>query len=234
MKKNDLKTALYLKKIDIIKLSQKLEVLRQANMEKNTAIYIRVSTTEQNIDMQADALRIYAERSGLNITHEYVEYGVSGKNSSRPQLNALLKEARSHAFKNVLVWKFDRFARSVSQLVKAMEEFNHLGVRFISIKDQIDMKSPMGKAMFVLVATMAELEGDPIRERVKEGMQAAKSRGKKIGRPSTPDYIIGIIQNLASKTDLSINQIRAKIDQKVSRAVIGKIVQKARKGRKQI
>lgn len=193
-----------------------------------TAIYIRVSTQDQNIDLQMDGLLQYAERAGMEITHQYIEQGVSGKQEKRPQLNQLMKDARNYAFENVLVWKFDRFARSVSHLLKALEEFNHLQIRFISVKDQIDTSSPIGKAMFVLIGAISELESDLISERVKAGMKAAKARGKVIGRPKTSNHIIRKVQKMAVETDLSISQIKNSIAQNVSRAVVGRIVKNAR------
>lgn len=200
-------------------------------MKKRTAIYVRVSTPEQKVDMQLNSLQEFVKKTELEITHEYVEYGVSGKQQQRPQLNELMTAARNREFTNVLVWKFDRFARSTSHLLKALEEFNHLGIRFISVRDQIDTDSPIGKAMFVLIGAMAELEGDLISERVKEGMRVAKAKGIRIGRPSTPKRIVRKIQKMAKETDLSINQIRREVAQNVSRAVVGKIVQKARKNK---
>ena len=196
--------------------------------EKTAALYVRVSTTDQNMDMQLDGLREHARKAGMRVYNEYVDQGVSGSQRERTQLQKLMQDARDYHFNTVLVWKFDRFARSVTHLLKALEEFNHLGIGFASIKDQVDTKSPIGKAMFVLIGAMAELEGDLIRERVKEGMKAAKSRGKTIGRPKTPTYIVDKIQKLAIETDMSINQIRKRAAQNISRAVIGKIVQKAR------
>src|SRR5919107_3698885 len=101
-----------------------------------------------------------------------------------------MRAARNHAFDCVLVWKFDRFARSVTHLLRALEEFNHLGIRFISVQDQIDTQSPMGKAMFTIIGAMAELESSLISERVKAGMEAARARGRRIGRPPTPARVI--------------------------------------------
>ena len=197
-------------------------------MKNTTAIYVRVSTSDQKIDLQLDSLKEFAQRFQLEITHEYIEFGISGKQKQRPQLTALMKAARNRAFNNLLVWKFDRFARSTSHLLNALEEFNHLNIRFISVRDQIDTESPMGKAMFVLIGAMAELEGDLIRERVKEGMRVAKAKGIHVGRPGTPQYLVKKIEELALETDLSINQIRKRINEEVSRAVVGKIVQKTR------
>ena len=192
------------------------------------AIYIRVSTAGQNTDLQKDGLVEYTDRTKLNIVNEYVDIAVSGRKEGRPALRQLMKAARNRAFDCVVVWKFDRFARSVSHLLKALEEFNHLGIRFISVQDQIDTDSPMGKAMFTIIGAMAELESSLISERVKAGMAAAKSRGKKIGRPETPPYLVTQIEELATNTDLSINKIRTKIKERASRAVVGQIVKRIR------
>jgi DNA invertase Pin-like site-specific DNA recombinase len=137
-------------------------------------------------------------------------------------------ELANREFDCIVVWKFDRFARSVTHLLKALEEFNHLSIRFISVQDHIDTNSPMGKAMFTIIGAMAELESSLISERVKAGMAAAKSRGKKLGRPKTSSYIVTEIENLANSTDLSINKIKEKINSNVSRAVVGHIVKKVR------
>jgi DNA invertase Pin-like site-specific DNA recombinase len=103
----------------------------------------------------------------------------------------------------VLVWKFDRFARSTRHLLVALEEFDHLGVRFISVQDQIDTDSPMGRAMFTIIGAMAELESSLISERVTAGMKAAEARGRHLGRPSIAERIVSEIEALASSTDLT-------------------------------
>ena len=198
-----------------------------------TAIYMRVSTASQKTDLQHDGLTDYASRAGLNITAEFLDFAISGRKEGRPQLKKLMQSARNHEFDCVLVWKFDRFARSVSHLLKALDEFNHLSIRFISVQDQIDTTSPMGKAMFTIIGAMAELESALISERVTAGIASARARGKKIGRPETPPYLISKIEELASHTDLSINGIRKKINNKVSRAVVGQIVKKIRDQKKQ-
>ena len=169
----------------------------------------------------------------FNITAEYLDIAVSGRKEGRPQLKALMKAARNHQFDCVLVWKFDRFARSVEHLLSALGEFNHLGIRFISVSDQVDTNSPMGKAMFTLIGAMAELESSLISERVKAGMAAAKARGKKLGRPGTPTYLVEQIQELAETTTLSINQIRDRISGQVSRAVVAQIVKNIRDQQKE-
>ena len=109
-----------------------------------TALYLRVSTAHQRPDLQDDGLRAYAARAGLEIMATYVEHAVSGRQERHPQLQALMRAARQHAFACVLVWKFDRFARSVAYLLRALEEFDYLRIRFISVQDQVDTASPMG------------------------------------------------------------------------------------------
>lgn len=182
----------------------------------------------QSTDLQEDALKEYAQRAKLDIVASYCDSAVSGRKEGRPQLRQLMQDARDHQFDCVLVWKFDRFARSVSHLITALEEFNHLNIGFISLQDQIDTQSPMGKAMFTIIGAMAELESSLISERVKAGMASAKSRGKQMGRPATPPFLIEKIETLAETTDLSINKIREKISNQASRAVVGQIVKRVR------
>lgn len=189
---------------------------------------MRVSTASQKPDSQKDGLYAYAGRAGLIIVSEYLDIAVSGRKEGRPQLNDLMKASRNYEFDCVLVWKFDRFARSVAHLLRALEEFNHLGIRFVSVQDQVDTKTPMGKAMFTIIGAMAELESSLIGERVKAGMAAAKARGKKPGRPETPPKLVNQIEELAETTDLSINKIMDRIKNKVSRAVVGQIVKRVR------
>ena len=110
-----------------------------------TALYLRVSTADQeDPDLQCDGLRGYAERAGLEVVQDYCDVAVSGRREGRPQLNALMAAARNREIDCVLVWKFDRFARSTRHLLTALEEFDHLGVRFVSVQDQIDIRQPDG------------------------------------------------------------------------------------------
>ena len=193
-----------------------------------TALYLRVSTADQKPDLQYDGLRAYTARAGLEIVGDYCDVAVSGRKEGRPQLNALMTAARNHEFDCILVWKFDRFARSTRHLLIALEEFNHLGVRFISVQDQIDTDSPMGRAMFTIIGAMAELESSLISERVTAGMKAAAARGKALGRPQIPPRLVAEIETLAASTDLSIRQIQETIAGKASRGSIGEIVKRIR------
>jgi DNA invertase Pin-like site-specific DNA recombinase len=196
-----------------------------------TALYLRVSTADQKPDLQCNGLRAYATRAGLAIVREYLDVAVSGRKQGRPQLDALMQAARNHEFDCVLVWKFDRFARSTKHLLTALEEFDYLGIRFVSIQDQIDTTSPIGKAMFTLIGAMAELESSLISERVTAGMQAAKLRGKHLGRPPTPTQLVAEIEQLAEVTDLSVRKIHQKIEGRAGRGVVGNIVKRVRNNR---
>lgn len=193
-----------------------------------TALYLRVSTPDQKPDLQFDGLHAYAARAGLDIVQDYCDVGVSGRREGRPQLNALMTAARNREIDCVLVWKFDRFARSTRHLLAALEEFNHLGVRFVSVQDQIDTDSPMGRAMFTIIGAMAELESSLTSERVTAGMRAAETRGKHLGRPATPRRVVAEIETLATSTDLSIRQIQRKIAGRASRGIVGEITKRAR------
>ncbi|HKA52054.1 MAG TPA: recombinase family protein [Candidatus Binatia bacterium] len=193
-----------------------------------TALYLRVSTEHQKPDLQADGMRRYAARAKLAIVAQYLDVAISGRKEGRPQLQALMRAARNHEFDCVLVWKFDRFARSVPHLLRALEEFEHLGIRFISVQDQIDTQSPMGRAMFTIIGAMAELESSLISERVKAGMAAARARGRRLGRPTTPPRFVDQIEAFARSTDMSIGQIQQALRGTVSRSVVGAIVKRVR------
>lgn len=193
-----------------------------------TALYLRVSTPEQKPDLQYDGLRGYATRAGLEVVRDYCDVAVSGRREGRPQLNALMAAARAREVDCVLVWKFDRFARSTRHLLAALEEFDHLGVRFISVQDQIDTDSPMGRTMFTIIAAMAELEAALISERVTAGMKAAEARGRHLGRPPVARPIVSEIETLAASTTLSIREIQKKIASKASRGVVGEITKRIR------
>lgn len=200
----------------------------RAREGNRTALYLRVSTAEQKPDLQYDGLRAYAARTGLEVVQDYCDVGVSGRREGRPQLNGLMSAARNREIDCVLVWKFDRFARSTRHLLAALEEFNHLGVRFISVQDQVDTDSPMGRAMFTIIGAMAELESSLISERVTAGMRAAEARGRHLGRPATNRRIVSEIEALATATDLSIRQIHKKIVGRASRGIVGEITKRAR------
>src|SRR5208283_5525098 len=146
------------------------------------ALYARVSTSDQSPESQLCDLRQYVAARGFNAV-EYVDTGFSGAKQSRPALDRLMDDARKRRFDCILVWKFDRFARSTKHLLLALEEFRGLGVQFISYQENIDTTSPLGQALFTIVSAVAQLERDLIRERVRAGLRAARAKGKKFGRP---------------------------------------------------
>lgn len=150
---------------------------------KKIAVYCRVSTIEQTTDMQVDGLREFAAQRGWTIVREFVDVGISGAKDRRPQLDEMMRDARRRKFAAVVVWKFDRFARSVRHLVTALDEFRELGIDFVSLHDAIDTSTATGRFTFAIVAAVAEFEREIIRGRVKSGLDAARRRGRRIGRP---------------------------------------------------
>src|SRR5262249_45725974 len=132
--------------------------------------------------MQLTALREYVIRRGWMTVAEYVDQGVSGSKDRRPALDRLMADAKRRAFDAVVVFRFDRFARSVSHLARALDEFRALGIEFVSLHEAVDTSTPMGRAIFHIAGAFAELEREIIRERVKAGIQNAKRRGRRLGR----------------------------------------------------
>src|SRR6266851_1215367 len=155
-----------------------------ANSVQRVAIYARVSTTNghQDPEMQLRELREYAEHRGLTIAGEYVDR-MTGSKDSRPALNRLMADAAQRKFDAVLVWKLDRFGRSLRHLVNALAELEALGLSFISLRDNLDLSTPSGRLMFQIIGAMAEFERSLIQERVKAGLRNARLKGKTLGRP---------------------------------------------------
>jgi DNA invertase Pin-like site-specific DNA recombinase len=149
------------------------------------ALYGRVSTSggHQDPEMQLRELREYCERRGWRITETYTDAGVSGSKDSRPALNRLMADAYQRSFDAVLVWKLDRFGRSLRHLVNALAEFEALGIAFVSLRDNLDLSTPSGRLMFQIIGAMAEFERALIQERVRAGLRNARAKGKRLGRP---------------------------------------------------
>ena len=149
------------------------------------AIYARVSTSNghQSPELQLRELRDYAGRRGWKIVEEYVDAGVSGAKDSRPALNRLMADACQRQFDAVLVWKLDRYGRSLRHLVNALAELEALGVAFVSPRDNLDLSTPSGRLMFQIIGAMAEFERALIQERVRAGLRNARAKGKRLGRP---------------------------------------------------
>lgn len=184
------------------------------------AIYARVSTSHNGQDpaMQTRELREYCERREWVVVNEFVDIGVSGSKDSRPHLNRLMTDAKQRHFDAVLVWKLDRFARSLKHLVNALAEFEALGVAFISLKDNLDLTTPSGRLMFQIIGAMAEFERSLIQERVRAGLRNARSKGRKLGRPRLRlnlDEIVALrvsgapLKAIAERCGVSIGTIHA-------------------------
>ena len=186
---------------------------------KRVALYARVSTDNQDESMQLTAMRDMISQRGWELKAEYVDHGVSSRDV-RPQLEMLMKDAHKRKFDAVTVWKFDRFARSTKELVFALEQFQSLGVDFISITQAMDTSGPMGKLIFTVLASIAEFERDLIRERVIAGMRQARLQGKHCGRPMIEfdvDQAAGLRKGgmswrrLASVTAVPVHLLRARL-----------------------
>lgn len=148
------------------------------------AIYARVSTNNgQDPEVQLRELREYCAQRKFEIYGEYVDVGISGAKDSRPSLNRLMVDVKQRKVDAVLVWKLDRFGRSLRHLVNALAELEAVGVAFISYKDSMDLSTPAGRLMFGVIAAMAEFEKGIIQERVRAGLRNAKAKGRVLGRP---------------------------------------------------
>jgi DNA invertase Pin-like site-specific DNA recombinase len=155
---------------------------------KRVGVYLRVSTTEQSTDLQAAEINRYLAARGWGQVKVY-EDKATGTNANRPMLKALLADAKARNLDAIVVWKLDRFARSLRDLVTMIQELSELGVEFISLKDNIDMSTASGRLMLHIIGSFAEFEASIIKERVRAGVATARARGTRMGRPSTIDAV---------------------------------------------
>jgi DNA invertase Pin-like site-specific DNA recombinase len=183
-------------------------------------IYARVSTKDQSCELQLRDLRAYCAARGFELVREYVDVGQSGAKDSRPELDKLMGEARKRKFDAIVVWRFDRFARSTKHLLTALEEFRALGIQFISYQENMDTSSPLGQAIFVIVAAVAQLERDLIRERVSAGLRNARAKGKILGRPTVVascEQIIALrskgqsLREIAANLEVGYGTVRSRL-----------------------
>src|ERR1700687_2820412 len=158
------------------------------------AIYARVSTANNGQDptMQTRELQEYCERRGWTVAGEYVDIGISGTKERRPELDRLMSDAHKRRFDAVCCWRFDRFARSVSHLLRALDTFKAQGIEFVSLSEQVDTSTPTGKMIFTILGAVAELERSLISERIRAGLRHAKNKGKRLGRPPVSVDYAGI------------------------------------------
>jgi DNA invertase Pin-like site-specific DNA recombinase len=180
---------------------------------KRAALYARVSTTNgQSPEMQLRELSEYCQRRNFQVAGEYVDSGISGSKEHRPQLDRLMAACRKRKVDAVIVYRYDRFARSLRQLVNALEEFRALGVDFISLHEGVDTSTPNGRLVFGIFASIAEFERELIRERVRSSLANAKAKGVHLGRPKTKAQCTTEAAYHLRQQGLSLRQIAKQLD----------------------
>lgn len=190
------------------------------------AIYVRVSTADQHVESQLYDLRELASKRGFEVVQEYRDCGVSGRRARRPGLDALIASARQRNFSMVLVSAFDRVARSVKHFLQLMDEFDSLGIVFVSRRENVDTSGPMGRLFLTLIGSIAELEADLIRERVLAGMRRAKLDGVRIGRaPMNLDRAAIVRDRVGGMTLTAVSKKWG-----ISRSLVCKLVKRSRAG----
>jgi DNA invertase Pin-like site-specific DNA recombinase len=187
---------------------------------KRTALYMRVSTLDQNPQTQVHDLRAMAAQRGLEIVHEYTDHGISGTRTRRPGLDQMMDDARHGRFDVVLVWAADRVARSVKHFLEVLDELNRLNVEFVSFRENLDTGGPLGRAVIIIVSTVAELERSLIVERVRAGMRRARLEGRHIGRKPLDIDRDAVLRDRASGR--SLTQIAQTF--RISRATVSRII----------
>jgi DNA invertase Pin-like site-specific DNA recombinase len=192
---------------------------------KTAALYARVSTLDQNCEVQLQDLRRHAGQRFAQY-REYIDVGVSGAQRHRPQLDMLMKDAHKRLFDVVLVWKFDRFARSLKHLIDSLDEFSALGIDFVSYTEGVDTTTPTGQLLFHIVGAVAQFERDLIAERVRAGMAHARSMGKRIGRPRAPVDVQQVaalrsqgnsLRGIASSLSIPVSRVRRALQRAAAR-----------------
>ena len=190
---------------------------------KRAVLYMRVSTVDQHPETQLHDLRQMAAQRGYEIVREYSDK-ISGARARRPGLDELLHDARKHRFDVLLVWAFDRIARSTRHFLEILDELNHLNVEFISFRENIDTGGPLGRAMMVIIGAIAELERNLIIERVRAGMRRARLEGRQIGRTPLQLDHQGILRDRARGQ--SLKEI-AKLH-RISKATVCRVLKEQR------
>lgn len=189
-------------------------------MNKRAVIYTRVSTQEQHTENQLGDLLKYAEARKFEVVKVFQEKA-PGTDNNRKDYKELLEMVRKRKTDIVLVWKFDRFARSTKELIERLEEFRILGVEFISYTENVDTTSPAGRVLFTIISSFAQFENDIRSERIKVGMKRVKEQGKAIGRPGVKNGTIEEVKEF-SKKGISISEIMKKLN--LSRNTVKKYI----------
>jgi DNA invertase Pin-like site-specific DNA recombinase len=189
---------------------------------KRAVLYLRVSTLDQHPETQLHDLKTLAAQRGFEITHVYIDK-ISGAKAKRPALDEMLADARRAKFDVVLVWAFDRLARSVKHLIEILDELNHLKIEFVSFRENIDTGGPLGRAVVVIIGAIAELERNLIIERVRAGMRRAKLEGRRLGRAPLEIDREAVIRD--RQRGLSLGELAKTY--RVSRTSIGRVIREA-------
>lgn len=190
------------------------------------AIYVRVSTKEQAVESQLYDLRELAAKRGFEVVQEYQDCGISGRRARRPGLDALIADAGQKKFSIVLVAAFDRVGRSVKHFLAVMDLFESLNITFVSRRENIDTSGPLGRLFLTIVAMIAELESDLIRERVLAGMRRAALDGIRIGRkPMNIDRAAIVRDRLSGMTLTAVSRKWG-----ISRSLVCKLVKRSTAG----
>jgi DNA invertase Pin-like site-specific DNA recombinase len=191
---------------------------------KKCAIYARVSTPDQCIDNQLYDLRKFAEQRGFEVSCEFTDVGVSGSKARRPGLDAMLKDARKRKFSVVIVAAFDRVARSTRHFLSVVDELDSIGVEFISRRENIATDGAMGRLFLTIISSIAELESDLIRERIRAGMRRRKLDGLPVGRqPLNIDHDVVVADRLSGLSLTATAKLHG-----ISRATVVRFVREAR------
>jgi DNA invertase Pin-like site-specific DNA recombinase len=190
---------------------------------QRAALYMRVSTLDQHPETQFYDLRELAKQRGFQIVQEYTDR-ISGAKARRPGLDQMMKDARQRQFDVVLVWAGDRIARSVRHFLEVLDELNHLGVEFVSFRENIDTGGPLGRAIIVIIGAIAELERNLIIERVRAGMRRARLEGRHIGRTPLDFDRTAVLRDRGR--GMSLTDI-AKAH-RISRATVSRVIKEAR------
>src|SRR5580692_6341901 len=191
-------------------------------MKKRAVLYCRISTGDQHLETQLLDLREMAKQRGCEVVREYTDV-ISGTKSKRPGLDQLMADARRHRFDIVLVAAFDRIARNVRHFLDVLDELNHLGIQFMSKRENVDTSGPLGRAMLTIVGAISELERSLIVERVCAGMRRAKLEGRRIGRAPLDINRAQVVADRIS--GMSLTKVAAK--HRISRATVCRLVNEA-------
>ena len=181
-----------------------------------------MSTGDQHLETQLLDLRELAKQRGLEVVREYTDV-ISGAKAKRAGLDQLMSDARRHRFDVLLVSAFDRIARNVRHFLEVLDELNHLGIQFISLRENIDTGGPLGRAMLTIIGAISELERSLIAERVRAGMRRAKLEGRRIGRTPLNINREEVVQD--RRSGMSLTKVASK--HRISRASVCRLMREA-------